>query len=158
MLAAIRTIATQQASATKDTMKAVIHLLNYCATHPEAVVRYHASDMVLHVESDALYLFAVKACSRAAGYHFLSDPPSDPLDPNAAPQMTISAINILCTVMRKVLAIAAEAKLAALFHNGRETCPLRTTLEELGHTQPATLIQTNNSTAAGIANDTVKQK
>jgi hypothetical protein len=38
ILAAIGTIATQQASATKDTMKAVVHLLNYCAPHAEAVV------------------------------------------------------------------------------------------------------------------------
>jgi hypothetical protein len=159
MLAAIGTIATQQASVTKHTMKAVVHLLNYCATHPpEAVVQYQASDIVLHIENNALYLSATKACSRAAGYHFLSDRPSDPLDPNAALPMANSAINILCTVMREVLASTAEAKLAALFHNGREACPLRTTLEELGHAQPTTPIQTDNSTAAGIANDTFKQK
>jgi hypothetical protein len=158
MLTAIGSIATQQASATQATLKAVVHLLNYCATHPEAVVRYHASDMVLHVESDASYLSAAKARSRAAGYHFLSDRPSDPPDPNAAPPMANGAINVLCTVMREVVASAAEAELAALFHNGKEACPLRITLEELGHAQPATPIQTDNSTASGIANDTVKQK
>ena len=53
---------------------------------------------------------------------------------------------------------AAEAELAALFHNGKESCPIRTTLEELGHPQPPTAIQTDNSTACGIANDSVKQK
>jgi predicted transposase YdaD len=37
-------------------------------------------------------------------------------------------------------------------------CDMRTTLEELGHPQPATPMVTDNSTAAGIANDTVKQK
>jgi hypothetical protein len=158
MLAAIGTIATQQASATKQTMKAVVQLLNYCATHPDAVVRYSASDMVLHIESDASYLSAAKARSRSAGYHFLSDRPSDPPDPTAAPPKANGAINVHCTVMREVLASAAEAELAALFHNGREACPIRTTLEELGHAQPATPIQTDNSTAAGIANDTVKQK
>jgi hypothetical protein len=158
MLAAIGTIATQQASATKQTMKAVVQLLNYCATHPDAVVRYSASDMVLHIESDASYLSAAKARSRSAGYHFLSDRPRDPPDPTAAPPKANGAINVHCTVMREVLASAAEAELAALFHNGREACPIRTTLEELGHAQPATPIQTDNSTAAGIANDTVKQK
>jgi hypothetical protein len=158
MLVAIGTIATQQASATKQTMKAVVQLLNYCATHPDAVVRYSASDMVLHIESDASYLSAAKARSRSAGYHFLSDRPSNPPDPTAAPPKANGAINVHCTVMREVLASAAEAELAALFHNGREACPLRTTLEELGHAQPATPIQTDNSTAAGIANDTVKQK
>jgi hypothetical protein len=60
--------------------------------------------------------------------------------------------------MREVVSSAAEAELAALFHNGKEACPLCITLEELGHLQPATPIQTDNSTASGIANDTVKQK
>jgi hypothetical protein len=72
--------------------------------------------------------------------------------------MAKGAVNVLCTIMREVLASALEAELAALFHNGREACPLRTTLEECGHAQPTTPIQTDNTTTAGIANDTVKQK
>jgi hypothetical protein len=60
--------------------------------------------------------------------------------------------------MCEVLSSAAEAELAALYHNGKQACPLRTTLEELGHPQPPTPIQTDNSTAAGVAKDTVKQK
>jgi hypothetical protein len=43
--------------------------------------------------------------------------------------MANGAINILCTVMREVLASAAEAELAALLYNGREACPLRNTLK-----------------------------
>ena len=35
---------------------------------------------------------------------------------------------------------------------------LRTTLAEMGHPQPATPIQTDNSNATGIANGTVKQR
>jgi len=38
ILTAINTLASQQANATKETMKAITHLLNYCATHPDAVV------------------------------------------------------------------------------------------------------------------------
>ena len=60
--------------------------------------------------------------------------------------------------MREVLSSAAEAELAALFHNGKEACPIRICLEELGHPQPPTAMITDNSTAFGIANDTVKQK
>jgi hypothetical protein len=47
---------------------------------------------------------------------------------------------------------------ALLFHDGKEACPLCACLKELGHSQPPTLIQTDNRTAAGIANDSVKQK
>jgi hypothetical protein len=58
--------------------------------------------------------------------------------------------------MARSLAVArsygafAEAELAALFHNGKEACPLRNCLEELGHPQPPNRIQTNTSTAVGI--------
>ena len=152
MLKALGTIATQQAKATEATMKAVTHLLNYCATHPNAVVRYTASDMILHVDSDASYLSESKARSAAGGYHYLSNKPGN------GPPAHNGAITVYCQVMREVLSSAAEAELAALFHNGKEACPLRITLEELGHPQPPTPIQTDNSTASGIANDTVKQK
>ena len=60
--------------------------------------------------------------------------------------------------MREVLSSAAEAELGALFVNGKESCPIRLCLEDLGHNQPPTPMQTNNNTASGIANDTVKQK
>jgi hypothetical protein len=61
--------------------------------------------------------------------------------------------------MRKVLASAAKAELAALFHNGRKACTLRFTLKLLGHKQPPTPIVTDNtSTAFVIAKNTVKQK
>jgi hypothetical protein len=82
MLAAIGTIGASQASATKTTMEAVTHLLNYCATHPDAVVQYHSSDMVLHTDSDAAYLVAPKARSRVAGYHYLSSKSTKPGPPS----------------------------------------------------------------------------
>jgi hypothetical protein len=152
----------QQASATQATMQAITQLFNYCATHPEATVRYIASDMVPHVESDASYLTAPKGRSHAAGYHFLSSHPQDPTKPPGPNDLPAPpgnrAINILCSIMQEVVSSAAEAKLAALFHNGKEANPIRITLQELGHEQPPTPIQTDNSTATGIANDSIKQK
>jgi len=53
---------------------------------------------------------------------------------------------------------AAEAELGVLFLNAQAVCPISTALDELGHLQPATLLQMDNSMANGIANDTVKQK
>mmetsp|Transcript_27287 Transcript_27287/g.38602 ORF Transcript_27287/g.38602 Transcript_27287/m.38602 type:complete len:96 (-) Transcript_27287:381-668(-) len=53
MLPAIRTLATQQSAPTAQTMEGIKQLLNYCASNPHAVVRYHASEMTLHVKSDA---------------------------------------------------------------------------------------------------------
>jgi hypothetical protein len=62
-------------------MIALTQLLNYAATSPEATILYSARDMVLHVSSDALYLTAPKARSRAAGYHYLSSRPISPEQP-----------------------------------------------------------------------------
>lgn len=42
--------------------------------------------------------------------------------------------------------------------NAQQACALRTTLNDMGYPQPATPIQTDNSVAQGIINDTVKQK
>ena len=154
LLTAIGELATEQSEGTKTTMDKLSQLLNYCATHPNATVRFTASDMILAVESDASYLSVIKARSRAAGYFYLTNAPSTPtaeLKPNGA-------VHVLCHIMREVLSSAAEAELGALFHNGKEACPLRIALEEMGHPQPATPMATDNNTASGIATDTVKQK
>jgi hypothetical protein len=154
LLTAIGELATEQSQATKSTMDKLSQLLNYCAAHPDATVRFTASDMILAVDSDASYLSIVKGRSRATGYFFLTDnlaSPTSSYKPNGA-------VHILCHIMRKVLSSAAEAELGALFHNGKEACPLRIALEELGHPQPATPMATDNNTASGIATDTVKQK
>jgi hypothetical protein len=60
--------------------------------------------------------------------------------------------------MRKIASSTAEAELGTLFHNGKEACSIRTVLEEAGHPQPPTPIETDNNTAAGMANDSTKQK
>ena len=53
---------------------------------------------------------------------------------------------------------AAEAEVGALYTNDQEILPMRQCLEELGHKQLATPLKTNNSTAKGIINNTIKQK
>jgi hypothetical protein len=161
MLVAIGTLATQQAAPTVATMRALTHLLNYCSTNPEATIRYHASEMILHVESDASYLSESKGRSRAAGLHYLSCRSHTPLvAPTATDPSPPSngAIFVHCQILKEVLSSAAEAELAALFHNGKEAYAIRIILQELGHPQPPTPIVTDNSTASGIANDSVKQR
>jgi hypothetical protein len=45
----INVLASEQTKATSDTADKVIKLLNYCTTHPETKIRYHASDMILYI-------------------------------------------------------------------------------------------------------------
>ena len=68
------------------------------------------------------------------------------------------AIFIMCGILKFVVASAAEAELAALFINAKESKIIRMTLEEMGHKQPPTPIHCDNITATGIANDTVKKQ
>ena len=78
VLSALSSIASEQVCTTKDTKKCVSQLLDYLATHPDAEVRYHASDMVLNIHSDASYLSEIRAKSRMAGQYF----------PGSVPQKT----------------------------------------------------------------------
>eukprot|EP00957_Ditylum_brightwellii_P114484 8729080-Ditylum_brightwellii.AAC.1 len=56
------------------------------------------------------------------------------------------------------MASAAEAELDALFENAKEVVALRTMLQELGHQQPATSIQVDNSVAHRIVNSNIRQR
>jgi hypothetical protein len=57
-----------------------------------------------------------------------------------------------------VIASAAESEVGACFHNAQSGAPLRVTHTELVHIQPPTPLRTDNSTAFGILNETIKQK
>lgn len=117
MLAALGSLASEQANATAATMRNDTHMLNYAATHPEAKIRYHASDMVLWVHTDASYLSLPKGRSRAAGYHFLSSWPTTPPDATTPTPFINAPIDVLCMIMKNVLASAAEAKIGSTFLN-----------------------------------------
>ncbi len=77
LLVTLGTIAAQQAKATTTTAKAVQQLLDYAHTHPDATIRYRASDMILRLHSDASYLSEAKARSCAGGHFYLGDPPTN---------------------------------------------------------------------------------
>ena len=83
---------------------------------------------------------------------------SDNVDPEKEEVKLNGAIHIVSTILSNVMASATEAEVGALFHNAQDACQLRTALQFLGHPQPPTPIQTDNSCAEGIVNDTVKQK
>ena len=77
-LMALSDIAAAQSKATKSTMDALKHLLDYLATHQKAETRHKENPIVLHAHSNGSYLSEPKARSRAAGYFFLSDNPTQP--------------------------------------------------------------------------------
>jgi hypothetical protein len=77
---------------------------------------------------------------------------------NTATKLTNGAILIISTVLKHVMSSAAEAEIGAVFINAKEGAVLRTRLQELGHHQPPTPLETDNTTATGYSNGTIKQK
>jgi hypothetical protein len=72
-------------------------------THPDATIRYHASDMILHIHSDASYLSVSHARSRLGGLFFCGDKP--PNEDN----LKGSILN-LTAVIKNGVASAAESE------------------------------------------------
>jgi hypothetical protein len=151
VLMSLNGIATEQTKATEKMQAATNQMLDYLATHPDATIRYHASDMILHIHSDASYLSVSNSRSRLGGLLFLGNTPP------AQETLNGSILNV-AAVIKNVVASAAESVVGACFHNAQSGAPLRVTLTELGHTQPPTPLRTDNSTANGIVNETIKQK
>jgi hypothetical protein len=150
ILTALSAIATEQANPTAKTLAKVKQLLDYCATQDDAIIKYSASKMILTVHSDAGYCNEKNSRSRAGGHFYLSNGKNDA--PNNG------AILTLATVIKAVMSSAAEAELAAVYLNAREAVYLRQILNEIGHPQPRTPIQTDNSTAEGVINHKIQPR
>ena len=147
MLAALGSLASQQANPTENTMKEVKQFLDYASTHQDATITYRSSNTIIAVHIDASYLSKTKARSRAGGHFFLSENEEYPANNGAV--LTIAQI------IKVVMSSAAEAELGALYINSRETVPQRHLLEEMGHPQPPTPIQVDNTTALGVVKNTM---
>jgi hypothetical protein len=57
------------------------------------------------------------------------------------------AVSTILQIIKAVMSLAAEAKVGALFINCHEAVPARHVLEFLGHPQPPTPMQMDNTTA-----------
>jgi hypothetical protein len=71
VLMPLNDITMEPTKATEKTQAATNQMLDNLATHPDSTIRYHASDMVLHIHSDASYLSVSNARSRLGGLFFL---------------------------------------------------------------------------------------
>jgi hypothetical protein len=131
-------------------MQQTQQLLDYLAMQENAVLFYHASNVVLAVHSNASYLSEPKAQSQAGGHFFLSSNTTVP--PNNG------AILNLAHIIKNVMSSATEAELTGLFIMARKAVYIRIILGELGHIQPPTSLQADNAMADGIINGKVQPK
>ena len=150
VLTPISAIASQSANPTKETLAHTNQLLDYLATQEDAVLTYNRSEMIMAVHSDASYLCEPKAKSRAGGHFFMST--------NAEIPPNNGAILNIAHIIKHVMTSATEAELAALYVMAREAVYMRIILEEMGHKQPATPIQTDNAMAEAVINTKITPK
>ena len=150
LLMPISAIASQSATPTTETLDRTNQLLDYLSSQDKAIITYNASDMILATHSDASYLSEPKARSRAGGHFFLSTNAEVP--PNNGTVLNIAHI------IKNVMSSATEAELAALYIVAREAVYMRIILQELGHEQPPTPLQSDNAAANGIVNGTIVPK
>ena len=106
--------------------------------------------MILAVHSDASYLSEPKAKSRAGGHFFLSN--NTDIPPNNGAVLNIAHI------IKHVMSSATKAELAALYISAREAVYIRIILDEMGHKQPPTPVQTDNTTALGFVSKNLQPK
>ncbi len=148
MLTALSAIVSTQTKPTEETMARCRQFLNYVATHQDTILTYRRSDMVLTVHSNASYLSKPKACIRASGHFFLSSDKEDPINNGAV-------LN-LAQIIKAVMSSTVEAELGALCIDALKAIPQCQTLAEMGHKQPPTQMQTNNSTALRVINNNIQ--
>ena len=152
MLAPLNKLASRQAHPTEHLLREVHHFLQYAATWPSAQLVFVPSDMRLAIWSDASYLSETDSRSRAGGHHSMTsrgDFTKAPLN---------GAVDAISTILPTVVSAASEAEVGALFLNAQAAASTRATLLDLGYPQAATPIITDNTTAAGFANNSIRLK
>ena len=149
LLVGLSAIGAQQVSATEQTAAAINQILYHVETYPNNEITYRASDMILAAHSDARFNNDSKPIIRAGAHIFLSQ--NDPMSKWNGAILTISQI------IKFIISSAAEAELGTLYIMAKEMVPTCQTLIEMGWKQPPSLIQTDNSKAAGVVNKTIVQ-
>ncbi len=153
LLMALSKISSKQTNGTEHTMEKAMQLLDYLATHPDAKVLFRASNMILNFHSDPSYLLEPQSRSRACEHFFLGWLPVE-----GEPICLNGAFHMLHSILRFVVASAAKAKSGALFLHCQEGIIFQFTLKVIGHPHSKTPIHSDNATAVGIANNTIKRQ
>ena len=66
------------------------------------------------------------------------------------------AVHSVAQISKAIMSSAAEAEIGAMYINAREAVPIRKTLIKMGHPQPPTPLQTDNSAAHTVVTKKVQ--
>jgi hypothetical protein len=148
----INVLASEKSKATEVTANKVIKLLKYCNTHPETKIRYHSSDMILHIHSDALYLSENEAQIRAGELFYMGSGTKTNKKltngGNFDHQQSSQTHHVFGSGSRNWCSLKKCKRRSSPSYNiGRARAP-----------PPPTPMETDNTTATGYSNGTIEQK
>lgn len=124
--------------------------MNYVHTYPNAIIRYHASDIQLHIDLDTAYLVLPKIRSRGAGHFYFSNKIENT---HSIPTPTPNGpILTKCATLGNAMLSAAEVEVGTFHNNSKVVVPIITVLNETGHLQGPISLKTDNLTAEGFPN------
>ena len=118
---ALSEIASHKVKGTESVLNTYHQLLDYVSTHTNSAIQYHASDMILAIETDASYLSEHGGKSRSTEYVLLTN--------KNQPDFHNGDILILYGIIKHVMSSAPEAEIGALYYGFKSATPLRTTLK-----------------------------
>jgi hypothetical protein len=102
VLIPLNDIAMEKTKATEKTQAATNQLLDYLSTQLDATIRYHVSDVILHIHSGAFYLSVSNAHRSLGGLFFFGDKHPQEYTLNGSILNGVS-------VIKNVVAYAAES-------------------------------------------------
>jgi hypothetical protein len=78
VLMALSTTASEKTKGTEQTMEKALQILDFLATHPDATIRFHATDMVMNIHSYASLSADIKSETQSSYRHplIVEVPPS----------------------------------------------------------------------------------
>jgi hypothetical protein len=127
VLKALNSLAVEQTKPTVKKMEQCTQLLDYLLQNVDAKIQFRVSDMILNIHSDAAYLSEPNAQSHACKHFFMGWKPQ-----NMEPIHLNGAFHVSLTIMKFVMASAAEAEQGKLYHNCQTGIIFRLTLAEMG--------------------------
>jgi len=149
LLPAVNEIASTQSAPTSKTMQQVDRLANYIARFPKGSVIYKTTEMILRAMYDSALRLHGKHKAGSILYH---------ANKNDPPESIGNIIEVLCKLPPNVVASIAEGEYCSQFLTGQTAYWHRVILERMGYPQPSTILYGDNTTAIGIANDSIKAK
>ena len=142
MLVTVNDLSHQQSSATTSTLETMEYFLDHASTHCIAKLIYHRNNMILQVHSNGSLFFCIHKPHSSRRCFFLSRKDDKPQN-----LLRNRIIHVICTILKKYHGISCRNRNYIYFRKFKRSHVSEKHSHFLGHPQPSTPIQVDNTTA-----------